>query len=43
MPDAPHEFHWAGVYELKEADEQTWYRAIYLSKIGNIIHVLQLL
>jgi phage-related protein len=29
-----------GVYELKEADEQTWYRAIYLSKVGNIIHVL---
>lgn len=30
----------AGVYELKESDERTWYRAIYLSKIGNIIHVL---
>jgi phage-related protein len=30
----------AGVYELKEADERTWYRAIYLSKIGNVIHVL---
>lgn len=29
-----------GVYELKEADERTWYRAIYLSKIGDVIHVL---
>lgn len=30
----------AGVYELKEADERTWYRTIYLSRIGNAIHVL---
>jgi len=30
----------AGVYELKEADERTWYRAIYLSKVGNVIHVM---
>jgi phage-related protein len=30
----------AGVYELKEADERTWYRAIYLSKVGNVIYVL---
>ncbi len=30
----------SGVYELKDADERTWYRAIYLSKVGNIIHVL---
>ena len=30
----------AGVYELKEADERAWYRAIYLSKLGNRIHVL---
>jgi phage-related protein len=29
-----------GVFELKEADERAWYRAIYLSRIGNIIHVL---
>jgi phage-related protein len=29
-----------GVYELKEADERAWYRAIYLSKVGSIIHVL---
>ena len=29
-----------GVYELKEADERTWYRAIYLSKVGNVIYVL---
>ena len=30
----------SGVYELREADERTWYRAIYLSKVGNVIHVL---
>ncbi len=30
----------SGVYELKEADEHTWYRAIYLSKVGNTIYVL---
>jgi phage-related protein len=28
------------VYELKEADERAWYRAIYLSKVGNTIYVL---
>lgn len=30
----------AGVYELKESDERAWYRAIFLSKIGNVIYVL---
>ena len=30
----------AGVFELKEADERTWYRTIYLSRAGNVIHVL---
>ncbi|MGA2085065.1 MAG: type II toxin-antitoxin system RelE/ParE family toxin [Terracidiphilus sp.] len=30
----------ASVFELKEADERTWYRVIYLSKVGNAIHVL---
>ena len=30
----------SGVYELKEADEHAWYRAIYLSKVGNTIYVL---
>lgn len=30
----------SGVYELKEADERAWYRAIYLSKVGNTIFVL---
>jgi len=29
-----------GVFELKEADERAWYRAIYLAKVGNVIHVL---
>jgi phage-related protein len=30
----------AGVYELKEADARSWYRVIYLSKVGNTIYVL---
>ena len=30
----------SGVYELKEADERAWYRANYLSKVGNTIYVL---
>ena len=29
-----------GVFELKEADERTWYQTIYLSRIGNVIYVL---
>ena len=30
----------ARVFELKEQDERTWYRVIYLAKIRNRIHVL---
>jgi phage-related protein len=33
----------SGVYELKKADERAWYRAIYLSKMGNTTYVLHLL
>jgi len=29
-----------GVWELKTADERTWYRVIYLTKIGNALYVL---
>jgi phage-related protein len=29
-----------GVWELKESDERAWYRAVYLTKIGGVIHVL---
>jgi phage-related protein len=29
-----------GVYELKDADERTWYRVMYLSKLGDVIYVL---
>jgi phage-related protein len=29
-----------GVWELKESDERTWYRVVYLTKIGGVIHVL---
>ena len=28
------------VYELKDGDEKTWYRLIYLSEISNVIYVL---
>ena len=28
------------VCELKESDQRTWYRVIYLSVINNVIHVL---
>ena len=29
-----------GVWELKESDVRAWYRVIYLTKIGRVIHVL---
>ncbi len=29
-----------GVFELKAADEATWYRVIYLSRIEDTIYVL---
>ena len=29
-----------GVWELKEQDEKTWYRVLYLTKIDGVIHVL---
>lgn len=29
-----------GVFELKESDERTWYRVVYLSKIDGVIYVL---
>lgn len=29
-----------GVWELKEQDERTWYRVLYLSKIDDVIYVL---
>ncbi len=29
-----------GVFELKTYDERSWYRLLYLSKIGNTIYVL---
>jgi phage-related protein len=29
-----------GVYELRDEDERAWYRVVYLSQIGNTIHVL---
>lgn len=30
----------AGVFELKEVDAAGWYRVIYLSKVGNRLHML---
>jgi phage-related protein len=29
-----------GVFELRDQDERTWYRVIYLSKVRGVIHVL---
>jgi len=29
-----------GVWELKESDQRSWYRIVYLSKIGNVIYIL---
>ena len=29
-----------GVWELKEHDEKTWYRVLYLSRIDDVIYVL---
>jgi phage-related protein len=29
-----------GVWELKESDDRAWYRLVYLTKIGSVIHVL---
>ena len=28
------------VFELKDGDEKTWYRVIYLSEINNVVYVL---
>ncbi|ABF43451.1 protein of unknown function DUF891 [Candidatus Koribacter versatilis Ellin345] len=30
----------AGVFELKDADEKTWYRLLYLARIDDVIYVL---
>jgi phage-related protein len=29
-----------GVFELKDSDDSKWYRLIYLTRIGDVIHVL---
>ena len=29
-----------GVFELRDQDERTWYRVVYLSRINNVIYVL---
>lgn len=29
-----------GVWELKDGDERSWYRLMYLTRIGDSIHVL---
>jgi phage-related protein len=29
-----------GVWELKESDERSWYRLVYLARIGGVIYVL---
>ena len=29
-----------GVFELKDSDESTWYRMVYLARVNDVIHVL---
>jgi phage-related protein len=29
-----------GVFELKDSDDSKWYRLMYLTRIGDVIHVL---
>jgi len=29
-----------GVFELKDSDDKTWYRLIYLARINDVIYVL---
>ncbi|HEY6350410.1 MAG TPA: type II toxin-antitoxin system RelE/ParE family toxin [Candidatus Angelobacter sp.] len=29
-----------GVFELKDSDENTWYRMVYLKRVGDVIYVL---
>jgi phage-related protein len=29
-----------GVFELKDGDDKTWYRLVYLTEIDNVIYVL---
>jgi len=31
----------AGVFELREQDQEGWYRVVYLSRIESVIHVLR--
>jgi phage-related protein len=30
----------AGVFELKDADERSWYRLVYLTRVGDTIYIL---
>ena len=38
--DTTDAFYWRGVWELKESDERSWYRVIYLSRIADVVCVL---
>jgi len=29
-----------GVFELKDSDERTWYRMLYLARVQDTIHIL---
>jgi phage-related protein len=29
-----------GVFELKDSDDKTWYRMMYLTRVGDVIHIL---
>ncbi len=40
LPTRPMQLIGQGVFELKTADEATWYRVVYLARIENTIFVL---
>jgi phage-related protein len=29
-----------GVFELRDQDERSWYRVVYLSRVRDVVHVL---
>jgi phage-related protein len=40
LPVRPMQAIGSGVFELKDADEKTWYRMVYLARIEDTVYVL---
>jgi phage-related protein len=40
LPVRPMQSIGSGVFELKDADEKTWYRMVYLARIEDTVYVL---